>query len=159
FLRVANANMVKPIRSISVAKGYDPREYVLVAFGGAAAQHACAVARELGMRQVLNHPDAGLLSAYGIGLADVTRHAQRGAYRPFTDEAQADVDRIFAELEATARAEVLAEGVPASQIEVRRSLDLRYQGLDAWLTIPEPWHDRRECPDGSVSSYCGDYAA
>ncbi len=77
FLRVANANMVQAIRSISVAKGYDPRDYVLVAFGGAAAQHVCAVARELGMTQALIHPDAGLLSAYGIGLADVTRHRAR----------------------------------------------------------------------------------
>ena len=69
FLRVANSNMVKAIQSISVAKGCDPREYVLVAFGGAAGQHACAVARELRMPQVLVHPDASLLSAYGIGLA------------------------------------------------------------------------------------------
>ena len=82
FLQVANANMVKAIRSISVAKGYDPRDYVLVAFGGAAPQHACAIADELGIRRVLNHPDAGILSAYGIGMADVVRHRAAGVYRP-----------------------------------------------------------------------------
>ncbi|HND56164.1 MAG TPA: hydantoinase/oxoprolinase family protein, partial [Pirellulaceae bacterium] len=67
FVRVANANMTKAIRSISIAKGCDPRDYVLVGFGGAAPQHACAVADDLGMTCVLNHPDAGVLSAYGIG--------------------------------------------------------------------------------------------
>ena len=74
LLRVANANMVKAIQSISIAKGCDPRDYVLVAFGGAAGQHACAVADDLGIGQILLHPDAGILSAYGIGVADVVRH-------------------------------------------------------------------------------------
>jgi 5-oxoprolinase (ATP-hydrolysing) len=138
FLRVANANMVKAIRSISIAKGYDPRDYVLVAFGGAAAQHACAVARELGIKQILNHPDAGLLSAYGIGLADVVRHGVAGVYQPYSETAVADLETMFAALADHARAEVRAEGVPDERIEVRRSLDLRYRGLDAYLTIPEP---------------------
>ncbi|MEX0586371.1 MAG: hydantoinase/oxoprolinase family protein, partial [Pirellulales bacterium] len=138
FLRIANANMVKAIRSISIAKGYDPREYVLVAFGGAAAQHACAVAGELGIRQVLSHPDAGLLSAYGIGLADVTRHAVAGIYEPYSETALAALPARFAALAVGARDEVLAEGVSAEQIEVRRSLDLRYRGVDAYLTIAEP---------------------
>lgn len=138
FLKVANANMVKAIRSISIAKGCDPRDYVLVSFGGAAAQHACAVARELGMRQVLNHPDAGLLSAFGIGLADIARHRAAGVYRPYSEEAVAELDAVFQRLADEARSEVLAESVPASRIEVRRSLDVRYRGLDAWLTIPEP---------------------
>ena len=98
FLRVANANMVKAIQSISIAKGCDPREYVLVAFGGAAGQHACAVARELGISQVLLHPDAGILSAYGIGAADVVRHAARGVYRPFSEEAVRELAIPFATL-------------------------------------------------------------
>src|SRR6185295_17922813 len=84
LLQVANANMAKAIRTISTAKGYDPREYVLVPFGGAAGQHACAVAEELGIRQILHHPDAGLLSAYGIGMADVERHRMAGVYRPLS---------------------------------------------------------------------------
>ena len=138
FLKVANSNMVKAIQSISVAKGYDPREYVLVAFGGAAGQHACAVARELGMRRVLLHPDAGLLSAFGIGLADVSRHRATGAYQPYSDEAIAALSACFQHMADDAGREVLAEGVDPSRIEVRRSLDLRYRGLDAYLTIPEP---------------------
>jgi 5-oxoprolinase (ATP-hydrolysing) len=149
FLRVANSNMIKAIQSISVAKGYDPRDYVLVAFGGAAGQHACAVARELGMRQVLLHPDAGLLSAYGIGLADVTRHRARGVYEPYGEEALAGLSPRFDEMADEARGEVLAEGIDPARIEVRRSLDLRYKGLDAYLTIAEP----------ATGSYAEAYAA
>ena len=81
LLRVANVNMVRAIRKVSIARGCDPREYILVPFGGAAGQHACAVARELGIRQLLTHPDAGLLSARGIGLADAVRHRVEGVYR------------------------------------------------------------------------------
>jgi len=138
FLQVANANMAKAIGSISIAKGCDPREYVLVAFGGAAGQHACAVADELGMREVLLHPDAGILSAYGIGAADVVRHAARGIYRLYSTLAVQELASVFDDLVAEIKHEVLAEGVPPQRIEVRQSLDLRYQGLDAWLTIPEP---------------------
>jgi 5-oxoprolinase (ATP-hydrolysing) len=138
FLRVANSNMVKAIQSISVAKGCDPRDYVLVAFGGAAGQHACAVARELGMRQVLNHPDAGLLSAYGIGLADVVRHRVASVYRPLSKETLADLPPLFKKLMGEARAEVLAEGIASERVRVVEYLDLRYQGLDAYLTIPRP---------------------
>jgi 5-oxoprolinase (ATP-hydrolysing) len=138
FLQVANSNMIKAIQSISVAKGYDPRDYVLVAFGGAAGQHACAVAEELGMRQVLLHPDAGLLSAYGIGLADITRHRASGVYQPYSEELVADLSSRFDEMSSEARREVLAEGVAASEIDVHHALDLRYRGLDAYLTIAEP---------------------
>lgn len=138
FLRIANANMVKPIRSISIAKGYDPREYVLVCFGGAAAQHACAIARELGQTKVLNHPDAGILSAYGMGVADITRHREQGIYAPCTAETMQQVEAKAQPLIQAAREEILAEGIAAEQIESRQSLDLRYVGLDAYLTIEEP---------------------
>ncbi|HEV3005214.1 MAG TPA: hydantoinase B/oxoprolinase family protein, partial [Pirellulales bacterium] len=138
FLRVANSNMVKAIQTISVAKGCDPRDYVLVAFGGAAGQHACAVARELGMRQVLLHPDAGILSAYGIGQADVTRHLAAGVYRPYSEATVAELAPTVERLYDEARREVIAEGISAERIEVRTSLDVRYRGLDAWLTIAAP---------------------
>ena len=82
FRQIANANMVRAIRKISVAKGYDPADYVLVSFGGAGAQHACALAEQLGMQRILVHPYSGLLSAYGIGLADVRRFAQRSVLQP-----------------------------------------------------------------------------
>ncbi|MCE9604083.1 MAG: hydantoinase B/oxoprolinase family protein [Planctomycetia bacterium] len=135
FLRVANANMVKAIQAVSVAKGCDPRDYVLVAFGGAAGQHACAVARELGMRQVLSHPDAGLLSAYGIGLADVVRHRVEGVYRSCSAAAVEELRAIFERLTAEARREVCDEGVAPERVEIHTLVDLRYRGVDAALTI------------------------
>lgn len=138
FLQIANGAMIKAIQSISVAKGYDPRDYVLVAFGGAAAQHACAVARDLGMRQVLCHPDASLLSAYGIGLADVVRHRALGIYRPYSAAEVRGLASSFETMAREAKVEVEREGIAPDRIEVRRSLDLRYRGLDAWLTVPEP---------------------
>ncbi|REK30239.1 MAG: hydantoinase [Planctomycetota bacterium] len=138
FLKIANANMVAAIRSISIAEGVDVRDYVLVAFGGAAGQHACAVARELGMRRVLLHPDAGILSAWGTGLAEVTRHAVAGLYRPYDAAIEEPLAQTFARLASEARSQLLAEGVAAEEIGERRALDLRYQGLDNYLTIPCP---------------------
>ena len=147
FLRVANAKMVQAIRTISIAKGADPRQYVLVAFGGAAGQHACAVARELGIRQVLCSPDAGVLSAYGIGMADVVRHRVAGVYQPYSEAALADLEAAFQRLAGEACDEVVQEGFARHQVEVHRLLDLRYRGFDSYLTIPEPG----DCPNFRVS--------
>ncbi|MBX7167246.1 MAG: hydantoinase B/oxoprolinase family protein [Pirellulales bacterium] len=138
LLRIANNNMVQAIRSVSVARGADPRDYVLVAFGGAAPQHACAVARELNMREVLIHDDASLLSAYGIGLADVVRHGVAGIYQPAGASTLQEATAQHQRLAAAATAELIAEAVPPEQIGVRRSLDLRYQGTEAALPISEP---------------------
>lgn len=135
FLKVANANMAKAIRAVSIAKGYDPRDYVLTAFGGAAGQHACAVARELGMTKVLIHPDAGLLSALGIGLADVVRHRVAGVYRPLAEVDRREIVARFADLADEARREVEAEGIAAERVEIHRRADVRYIGVDAALTI------------------------
>jgi 5-oxoprolinase (ATP-hydrolysing) len=138
FLRVANAKMVQAIRTISIAKGADPRQYVLVAFGGAAGQHACAVACELGIRQILCSPDAGVLSAYGIGMADVVRHRVAGVYQPYCDAALAGLETTFQRLASEACGEVMQEGFTEAQIDVHRLLDLRYRGFDSYLTIPQP---------------------
>ncbi|MCE9547313.1 MAG: hydantoinase B/oxoprolinase family protein [Planctomycetia bacterium] len=138
FVRVANANMAAAIRSISIAKGVDPRDYTLVAFGGAAGQHACAVAEELGIKSILSHPDAGLLSAYGIGHADVVRHAVAGLDCPYDAVAGVELDTVFARLSADARAGVEAEGIAASRISIVRRLDLRYAGTDVSLSIAAP---------------------
>jgi len=135
FLRVANANMAKAIRAVSIAKGYDPRDYVLTAFGGAAGQHACAVARELGMTQVLIHPDAGLLSAFGIGQADVVRHRVEGVYLPCSAATLDGLAERFGQLAAESEQEVRAEGIAPERIAVRKLVDLRYRGVDAALTI------------------------
>ena len=138
LLRVANANMSQAIRSISIAKGYDPSEYVLVAFGGAASQHACSIARELGIQQILNHPDAGILSALGAGMADVRRHRTVGLYRAYSEHVIRELDDLFDKMASAAQEEIQDEGVSDERIDVIRSLDIRYQGTDAFLPIESP---------------------
>jgi 5-oxoprolinase (ATP-hydrolysing) len=138
LLRIANANMAAAIRLVTVAKGANPADYVLVAFGAAAGQHACAVARELGIRQVLIHPDAGVLSALGAGLADVTRHRSCGIELALSSESLAYACGQLDVLERDTVAEVREEGVPPDRITANRSLDLRYRGVDSYLTIPWP---------------------
>jgi len=141
LLQIANANMAAAIRLISVAKGANPAEHLLVAFGSAAPQHACDVARELGISEVLVHPDAGILSAVGIGLADVARHRSLGVECVLDDATLADVRAGLDALEQEAREEVVGEGVTEEKIVATRSLDLRYQGVDSYLTIAWPADD------------------
>jgi 5-oxoprolinase (ATP-hydrolysing) len=138
LVRLSNAHMAKAIRSISLAKGYDPRGYLLVPFGGAGGQHACALAAELQIPRILCHPDAGLLSAYGIGLADVTRHRARGIYQPYTPATVAGLETVFASMVIEALAEVITEGVASDRIKTRRTLELRYQGVEQSLVIHAP---------------------
>ena len=139
FVRIANANMVRPIRNISVSRGYDPREYVLVTFGGAGAQHACAIARELGMRQVLAHPLAGLLSAYGIGQADVRRTRDRSILARFTAETLEGARAVASELAAECVADVRAEGVDEGRVrQAVVTFDLRYLGVEAAIGVTLP---------------------
>lgn len=141
LLRIANANMAAAIRLVSIAKGADPADYLLVAFGAAAPQHACAVARELGIGHVLVHPDASILSAVGIGVADVVRHRSRGVERPLDAVVLEEVRNQLQVIERNAIEEVVGEGVPRERITARRSLDLRYRGVDSYLTIPWPEDD------------------
>ncbi|HEY3391438.1 MAG TPA: hydantoinase B/oxoprolinase family protein, partial [Lacipirellulaceae bacterium] len=141
LLRIANANMAAAIRLVTIAKGSYPADFVLVAFGAAAGQHACAVARELGIRQVLIHPDAGVLSALGAGLADVMRHRSCGIERPLGPDTLAFVRQRLDALEREAVAEVCGEGLPSDRVGANRSLDLRYCGVDSYLTIAWPVDD------------------
>ncbi|MBD3675045.1 MAG: hydantoinase B/oxoprolinase family protein [Planctomycetaceae bacterium] len=139
FLRIANENMVRAIRKISVARGYDPADHVLVSFGGAGGQHACAIARALGIPQILLHPYAGILSAYGIGLADVRRFREQSIFRELNSETLKDLTSTFAKLTQQASDDVIADGLPAEQISQKlESLDLRYVGAETTLNIPRP---------------------
>ena len=146
FLEIANANMVRAIQRISVGKGYDPADYTLVTFGGAGAQHACAIARSLGMHRILIHPFAGILSAYGIGQADVRRFREQSVLQTLNNKTLAELQPEFGKMETAARADVLADGVAAANIlPAICSLDLRYTGVEASIRIV--------CPSD------GDYAA
>lgn len=160
FRKIANASMVRALRRISVAKGYDPAEYALVSFGGAGAQHACAMARDLGIRNVLIHPFAGILSAYGIGLADVRRFSERSVLSTWTEhELPQTVVECFAELAEQTRKEVESEGIPPERIsEPQNSLDLRYQGVESTINVAEPsdgdWRTAYETLHQARYGYC-----
>lgn len=160
FRRIANANMVRALRRISVAKGYDPAEFALVSFGGAGSQHACAMARELGIKDVLIHPFAGILSAYGIGLADVRRFSERSILTTWQGhELPESVGNCFKELAGEARHEVEAEGVSDERIGApQRSLDLRYQGIESTINVVEPadgnWRAAYESQHRARYGYC-----
>jgi 5-oxoprolinase (ATP-hydrolysing) len=136
FLGIAVANMANAIKKISVQRGYDVTRYALATFGGAGGQHACAVADALGMTTVLIHPLAGVLSAYGMGLADVTVMREKAVEAELSAGLLARLDREAGELEAAARTELEAGGVPGGHVSVTRRAHLRYQGTDTSLTVP-----------------------
>jgi 5-oxoprolinase (ATP-hydrolysing) len=140
FLEIAVQNMANAIKKISVQRGYDVTRYVLSTFGGAGGQHACAVADALGMTSVLIHPLAGALSAYGIGLADVTAMRETAVEAPLTAElADRLSDEAFRPLEESARAELSAQGAVSAapeRIRVTRRVHLRYEGTDTPLQVP-----------------------
>jgi len=142
FVEVANASMAQAIAQVSVARGVDPRECALVGFGGAGGQHVCAVARSLGMRDVLLHPLAGILSAWGIGISGASWDGQRDARRaPLPDAGDPLPDPVraaLADLEREGRAALLAEGIDAGAIGVERRLDLRHVGTETALPVAEP---------------------
>jgi 5-oxoprolinase (ATP-hydrolysing) len=144
FLQIANERMAEAVRRISVRRGYDPRDYSLVAFGGAGGQHATAVAELLGISEVLAPRDAGILSAVGLGAAVVERFAQRQVLRPL-DGGSATLAGELEELAAEAVAAVTAEGVDPGTVEVRRRIAfLRYSGQEATLEVEvgaAPAHD------------------
>jgi 5-oxoprolinase (ATP-hydrolysing) len=136
FLEIATANMANAIKKISVQRGYDVTRYVLSTFGGAGGQHACAVADLLGMKRVLIHPLAGALSAYGIGLAEVTAMRETAVEAPLTEATAARLATgSFSALEESAHAELTAHGTGRERVEVTRRVLLRYDGTDTALPV------------------------
>jgi 5-oxoprolinase (ATP-hydrolysing) len=132
-IRIAVENMANAIKKISVQRGHDVTEYTLTCFGGAAGQHACLVADALGMRRVFIHPLAGVLSAYGIGLADSIAMRQRTIESPLDAASLAAIEPAFAALESETRAELGAQGFAApTQV---RSLLVKYADTDSTLTL------------------------
>jgi 5-oxoprolinase (ATP-hydrolysing) len=142
FLRIAVANMANAVKKISVQKGHDVTGYVLTTFGGAGGQHACAVADSLGIRTVLVPPLAGVLSALGIGLADLTTMREQSVERPLAGDLMPRLDRVAQSLAATATADLRAQGAPAGRIRVIHHAHLRYQGTDTGLPVRLAGPDR-----------------
>ena len=139
LLRIANANMARAVRSVSIAQGADPTTYVMVAFGGAAAQHGCAVASELGIKNVLIPPEAGILSAYGIGHADMALSASQGLAYRLSEVSEALIIRTFDALAQGPVQQLRAAGCQPACIYTERALDLKYEGTDHALQVR--YHD------------------
>lgn len=135
FLDIAIENMAEAIKKISVQKGYHLGEYALCCYGAAGAQHACLLADRLGMQRVLLHPLAGVLSAYGMGLADFRVLKQQAWERLWDDVSLEELKRNLLELERQGRTALLAQGLGAGQVRSRWQVALRYQGTDTCLTV------------------------
>ncbi|WP_119154516.1 hydantoinase B/oxoprolinase family protein [Caldimonas tepidiphila] len=135
FVRIAVANMANAIKRISVARGHDVSGYTLQCFGGAGGQHACAVADALGMKRVFIHPLAGVLSAYGMGLADRSAMREASLERLLDAEGLAAAGERLDGLAAAAQAELRGQGLPDDRIRVQRRVHLRYQGTDTALVL------------------------
>eukprot|EP00899_Mesostigma_viride_P023377 jgi/Mesvir1/4223/Mv25121-RA.4 len=161
FIQVANEEMCRPIRQLTEMKGYDTRTHVLAAFGGAGPQHACAIARALNMKEVFVHRFCGVLSAYGMGMADVVAEAQepcalvlgKGGAGDGLVEAEQRLDA----LEARVKADLMQQGFSEDLVVTERMLNLRYEGTDtAIMTKGRTTHWGA---DGSGSSSGGGEAA
>ena len=136
FLRVAVDNMANAIKKISVQRGHDVTGYVLNCFGGAAGQHACLVADALGMRHVLLHPMAGVLSAYGMGLADIRAMRETQLDLEFDPRSIGqEIENRCVGPEAAARQELAAQGIDDDRIHIVRKVHLRYEGTDTSLLV------------------------
>ncbi|NGP89988.1 hydantoinase B/oxoprolinase family protein [Fodinibius halophilus] len=135
FLQIANERMADAIRKVSVQKGYDTRNYGLVAFGGAGGQHACAIADRLNMETVIIPEEAGLLSAEGLGHAEVEEFAERQILRPLHD-IEADLEVYWKELADQAKEKLTKAGISAGNISIRRNiLSMRLSGQETSLEV------------------------
>jgi len=156
IVRIAVTRMVGAIKEISIARGHDPREFVLVAYGGAGPMHAAFIAEELEMARVMVPPAPGNFSAFGSLISDVRRDYVRTRLTPTRDADLADVERTFADLEHEARGQLAAEGIAPQRVSMVRALGMRYvgqswellvrvpAGADSMATLERAFHDAHE---------------
>jgi len=135
FIKIAVENMANAIKKISVQRGYDVTRYALNCFGGAGGQHACLVADALGMTSVLIHPLSSLLSAYGMGLADIRSVRQQAIEEPFGDKSRRTLESVARRLARATIDEVAGQGVPRTKIAVHVRAHIRYAGTDTPLIV------------------------
>jgi len=135
FIKIAVENMANAIKKISVQRAYDVTRYALNCFGGAGGQHACLVADALGMTRVLIHPFSSLLSAYGMGLADIRATREQAIELPYGPKALAALTKTAKRIGKAVKDEVAGQGVPAAKIKVHIRAHIRYAGTDTALTV------------------------
>ena len=152
IIRVVNANMERAIRTISLERGYDPRRFTLVPFGGAGPMHSCELAQELGIPRVLLPTHPGILSALGVAIADVVKDYSRTVMLRGGDIDRARLEEEFHGMEGQAREELGREGLPVERMTARRFLDVRYVGQSFELTIDYPALSRRSDLQRSIAN-------
>jgi len=135
FVQIAVGNMANAIKQISVQRGHDVTRYTLCCFGGAAGQHACLVADALAMERVFIHPLAGVMSAYGMGLADQVAMKEKSIELHLSDNNQIQIEREAETLANAAREELLRQGAEAARVRVLRRAHLKYEGTDTALAV------------------------
>ncbi|WP_263368059.1 hydantoinase B/oxoprolinase family protein [Edaphobacter bradus] len=136
IVQIANANMERAIRAVSVQRGYDPREFALLAFGGAGGMHACEIADTLAIGTVIVPEHGGVLSALGMLLADVRRDYSQTVLRPSNVISFSDLQQYLAPLVQQAQADLAGEGFGPPNIVIECSLDIRYQGQSYEINVP-----------------------
>ncbi len=137
FLFIAVENMANAIKKISVQRGYDVSEYVLTSFGGAGGQHACMVADSLGMTKIMLHPYAGVLSAFGMGLADLRVLKEKAMEVPLNETALPEIAATLDALATEGHGEMRAQGVEEKRISIERKLHIKYQGSDTSMVVDD----------------------
>jgi N-methylhydantoinase A len=136
MIRVVNANMVKGMAGSSIEKGFDPREFTLVAFGGAGPLHACELAKEIGMKKVVIPLYPGALSAFGLVTSDIRHDYVQTIAKPAASVEPRDLSRAYAAMEAKALEQLREEKIAESEIEIEWTADLRYVGQAYELNVP-----------------------
>ncbi len=135
FLSIAVDNMANAIKHISTQRGYDVQDYVLCCFGGAGGQHACLVAEALGMKKVFLHPYSGVLSAFGMGLADVRDVSETSIEKPLTPQTVVELTETAKNLAAGGIDKLKQQRVPASEVRTYARLHIKYEGSDTSLLV------------------------
>lgn len=141
FIRIAVGNMANAIKQISVQRGHDVTDYALTSFGGAGGQHACLVADALGMKTVFIHSLAGVLSAYGMGLADQSAMRERAIEQRLDAVGDGTLAQALEALAGAARAQLLGQGVQDERIELLHRVHLRYEGTDSAIVVAFGSHE------------------
>ena len=136
IIDVANANMERAIKVISVEKGFDVRDYALVSFGGAGGLHACELAGRLSMKKVLVPKNAGVLSALGMTVADIVKDYSRSVLLKVKESGYRELVKLFNSLESKGMKDVLSEGIGKNRIKIENSVDMRYMGQAHELNLP-----------------------
>ncbi|MED6125826.1 5-oxoprolinase [Stylosanthes scabra] len=152
FVDVANETMCRPIRQLTEMKGHETKNHALACFGGAGPQHACAIARSLGMKEVLIHKFCGILSAYGMGLANVVEEAQEPYSAVYGTESTLEASQREAVLVAQVKQKLQEQGFKEKSISTESYLNLRYEGTDTAIMVK-----RHMTEDGKLFDYATEF--